>query len=98
VSVIDINAMPRGGPDMSWLDRRLQTDVLEYLDRDDTDREKRSVIHSLGWLGERLKLHEKFAERTLSRTADVPEPKILELGSGHGALARAILDRRPGPG
>ena len=33
----DIVSMPRGGPDASWLDRRLQTDRLEYLDRDDVD-------------------------------------------------------------
>jgi hypothetical protein len=33
----DIVSMPRGGPDASWLDRRLRTDRLEYLDRDDVD-------------------------------------------------------------
>jgi hypothetical protein len=27
--------MPRGGPNASWLDRRLQTDALEYTDRYD---------------------------------------------------------------
>src|SRR5258705_11886201 len=36
-AVIDIDRMPRGGPDASWVDRRLQTDRLEYLDRDDVD-------------------------------------------------------------
>jgi hypothetical protein len=36
-AVIDIDRMPRGGPDASWLDRRLQTDRLEYLDHDDVD-------------------------------------------------------------
>ncbi len=35
--IFDIDSMPRGGPDASWLDRRLQTDRLEYLDRDDVD-------------------------------------------------------------
>ena len=30
--------MPRGGPDASCLDRLLETDRLEYLDRDDVDR------------------------------------------------------------
>lgn len=30
-----IAAMPRGGPKASWLDRRLQTDELEYTDRYD---------------------------------------------------------------
>jgi hypothetical protein len=30
-------AMPRGGHDASWLDRRLRTDRLEHLHRDDVD-------------------------------------------------------------
>jgi hypothetical protein len=43
-AVIDIDRMP-GGPDASWVDRRLQTDRLEYLDRDDVDdRLKRQVV------------------------------------------------------
>jgi hypothetical protein len=29
--IFDIDSMPRGGPDASCLDRRLQTDRLEYL-------------------------------------------------------------------
>jgi len=33
-TVRDIASMPRGGPDASWLDRRLQTNRLEYLDRE----------------------------------------------------------------
>ena len=36
---IDIDRMPRGGPDASCVDRLLQTDRLEYLDRDDVDDE-----------------------------------------------------------
>jgi hypothetical protein len=47
-AVLDIDRMPRGGPDASWVDRRLQTDRLEYLDRDDVDdRVKRQVVRSL---------------------------------------------------
>ena len=37
----DIVSKPRGGPDASRLDRRLQTNRLEYLDRDDVDDLKR---------------------------------------------------------
>jgi CRP-like cAMP-binding protein len=36
-AVIDIDRMPRGGPDASWLDWRLQTDRLEFMDRHDVD-------------------------------------------------------------
>ncbi len=98
--------MPRGGPDASCLDRLLQTDRLEYLDRDDVDRTsvKRSVIRALEWTGEFFGNTEKFARIALDEVADVPDPKILELGSGHGGLSpqaarmaphrRAHRDRR----
>ncbi|VBA61125.1 hypothetical protein LAUMK41_04498 [Mycobacterium attenuatum] len=40
--------MPRGGPDASWLDRRLQTDGLEYTDRYDvSDETKQYVVTAL---------------------------------------------------
>jgi hypothetical protein len=56
LAVIDIDHMPRGGPDASWVDRRLQTDRLEYLDRDDVDdRVKRQVVRSLEFLGSLFK-------------------------------------------
>ena len=88
--------MPRGGFDASWLDRRLQTDRLEYLDRDDVDdRIKRQVIRSLDWMGRILRDHDHFAARALRLVADVPDPKILELGAGHGALSRQLLEKHP---
>lgn len=89
---MDIATMPRGGFDASWLDRRLQTERLEYLDRDDVDeRIKRQVIWSLDWMGRILRDHEHLAARALPLVADVDEPKILELGAGHGALSRTLL-------
>ena len=40
--------MPRGGPQASWLDRRLQTDVLKYTDRYDIpDAIKTRILDSL---------------------------------------------------
>lgn len=84
--------MPRGGFHASWLDRRLQTDRPEYLDRDDVDdRIKRQVIWSLDWMGRILRDHDRLAARALPLVADIAEPKILELGAGHGALSRAVL-------
>ena len=58
----DIVSMPRGGPDASWLDRRLQTNRLEYLDRDDVDDLKRKVVQSLDRAGRRrlFGAHEKL--------------------------------------
>ncbi len=92
---IDIESMPRGGPDASWLDRRLQTDRLEYLDRDDVDDKKRAVVRSLDRFGTIFGHHDKFARIALEEAAGVPDPKILELGSGHGGLSRAILKLHP---
>jgi len=96
IPVTDIDDMPRGGPDASWLDRRLQTGCREYLDRDDIDeRIKRSVVRSLEWTGEVFGNHERFAYLALDEIADVPDPKILELGAGHGSLSRKLLEQHP---
>ena len=90
---MDIATMPRGGFDASWLDRRLQSDRPEYLDRDDVDdRVKQGVIRWLDRMGRVLRDHERFATRALEVVADTPDPRILELGAGHGALSRTLLD------
>ncbi len=93
--IIDIDSMPRSGPDASWLDRRLQTDRLEYLDRDDVDDLKLAVIRSLDRAGRIFGAHKAFARIALDEVAGVPDPKILELGSGHGGLSRALLAMHP---
>ncbi len=93
----DIIGMPRGGLDASWLDRRLQTDRLEYLDRDDANDLKRKVMHSLDRAGRRrwTGIHEKCARMALREVADIPSPKILELGAGLGGLSRKLLEKHP---
>ncbi|MGV0735821.1 class I SAM-dependent methyltransferase [Mycobacterium syngnathidarum] len=93
----DIAEMPRGGPDASWLDRRLQTDRLEYLDRDDVDDLKRKVMDSLDRAGRRRRIgiHDKCARMALREVADVPSPRILELGAGLGGLSRKLLAKHP---
>lgn len=90
----DIVSMPRGGPDASWLDRRLRTDRLEYLDRDDDDDLKRKVIESLDRSGRRrfLGAYEMCARAALGEVADIASPKILELGCGLGGLSRKLLE------
>lgn len=87
--------MPRGGPDASWLDRLLETDRPEYIDRDDVDRKKRAAIRSLDLAGRLFGLHKTVARIVLDELGELPEPKILELGSGHGGLPRALLEMRP---
>lgn len=94
--VADIADMPRGGPDASWLDRMLETDRPEYLDRDDVDdKVKRGVIRALDVMGSLFREHEHNAALVLKKVADVPDPKILELGAGHGALSRILLEQHP---
>jgi SAM-dependent methyltransferase len=93
--IFDIDSMPRGGPDASWLDRRLQTERLEYLDRDDVDHLKRKVLRALDRGGRIFGQNNMYARIALDEVADVPDPKILELGSGHGGVSRAILEMHP---
>jgi hypothetical protein len=94
--IVDIDRMPRGGPDASCLDRILQTDRLEYLDRDDVDVAiKRSVVRALQWVGEVSGYDERFARIALDEVADVPDPRLLELGAAHGGLSRKLLDMHP---
>src|ERR1044072_1807845 len=93
----DIVNMPRGGPDASWLDRRLQTDRLEYLDRDDVDHLKSKVMQSLDRAGRRprIGIHGKCVRWALDEVADVPAPKILALGAGRGGLSTLLLESHP---
>src|SRR5690349_17111943 len=92
----DIARMPRGGFDASCLDRLLETDRQEYLDRNDVDdRTKRQVIDALDWTGRVFGNHERFAQLALDLIADVADPKVLELGAGHGGVSRVILDNHP---
>ncbi len=92
----EIDRMPRGGPDASCLDRLLETDRLEYLDRHDVDDAvKRQVIGALDWTGRVFGNHRRVAEIALEVIADVPDPRILELGAGHGAVSRLLLENHP---
>ena len=95
----DIDAMPRGGPTASCLDRLLETGRLEYLDRDSdepgADARKRSVVRALDLTGDLFGHHEKFALIALDVVADVPDPTILELGAGHGKLSAKLLEMHP---
>ncbi|MGB8403663.1 MAG: class I SAM-dependent methyltransferase [Mycobacterium sp.] len=88
--------MPRGGPAASCLDRLLETDRPEYLDRDDVDPAvKRQVVRALELAGRWFGTNERFAHIALEEIADVPDPRILELGSGHGALSAALAEMHP---
>lgn len=91
-----IATMPRGGFSASWLDRHLQTDEPEYIDRDDVpDEVKQKVIGMLDRLGTRMNVHDKDARAALSAVSGVPRPRILELGAGHGKLSAKILELHP---
>ncbi|QLL07795.1 class I SAM-dependent methyltransferase [Mycobacterium vicinigordonae] len=93
----DVASMPRGGPNASWLDRRLQTDRLEYLDRDDVDDRKDKVVRALDRAGGRrwIGVHEKCARLAMREVAGIESPRILELGAGLGGLSRKLLEKHP---
>lgn len=94
--ITDIADMPRGGPDASWLDRRLETDCPEYLDRDDVDDDvKRGIVTALDVVGSLFREHDRNAELVLREVADVVDPTLLELGAGHGVLSRRVLEQHP---
>lgn len=100
VRTADIAEMPRGGFDASCLDRLLQTDRDEYLDRasggdDGLRARKRQVIDALDWTGRVFGNHDRHARKALDVLADVADPTILELGAGHGAVSRRLLDEHP---
>jgi SAM-dependent methyltransferase len=96
ITATTISEMPRGGPNASWLDRRLQTDALEYTDRYDVpDHLKRCVVSALDRAGDWLRLHEKIAQLAIDVVTDVEHPRILEVGAGHGRLSEHILRLHP---
>lgn len=49
----------------------------------------------LDQLGRLFHLHEQSARTALEAVADVANPRILELGGGHGQLSAAILQLHP---
>ena len=53
------------------------------------------VVSELDRLGTRRGLHEKFAQLALEQVAGIAEPRILEIGAGHGKLSREILRANP---
>jgi SAM-dependent methyltransferase len=94
--VSELTAMPRGGPAASCLDRLLQTGRDEYLDRADVDPAvKAGVIATLDRVGAIFGEHDRNARLVLDELAEVADPRILELGAGHGALSRRLLDEHP---
>jgi hypothetical protein len=59
------------------------------------DEVKQKVICALDWFGTRTGQHENNARTALDVVADVPHPRILELGAGHGKLSAQILSCIP---
>ncbi len=53
------------------------------------------MIRALELTGQWFGNHQKFAHIALEEVADVPDPRILELGSGHGGLSAKLLEMHP---
>ncbi|WP_209899278.1 class I SAM-dependent methyltransferase [Nocardia goodfellowii] len=89
--------MPRGGPRASRLNRLFQTERLEYTDRRDVPEALRQqVITALDRGGARLGIHSRSAGLALRLVAGIDQPRILEIGAGHGRVSEQILRRHPG--
>ncbi|HUF83913.1 MAG TPA: hypothetical protein VMQ81_04895 [Acidimicrobiia bacterium] len=87
----DLATMPRGGPGAGRWSRRFDTDEPEYLDRDDVPPEwKARVVHGLDRLNRLGGTYRWMARQVLAEAAGVDEPRVLELGAGHGGLSRRI--------
>ena len=58
---------------------------------------KRRVIRSLDRNGRRrwIGVNKRLARIVLGEVADIPSPKILELGAGLGGLSRKLLEKHP---
>jgi SAM-dependent methyltransferase len=77
----DIDRMPRGGFRASCLDRLLETD--------------RQAGGRLDWTGRLFNNDQRFAAIALDLVAEVPDPRILELGAGDGGVSRQLLADHP---
>ncbi|MGW4100440.1 MULTISPECIES: class I SAM-dependent methyltransferase [unclassified Mycobacterium] len=77
----DIDRMPRGGFRASCLDRLLETD--------------RQASGALDWTSRLFNNDQRFAAIALDLVADVPDPRILELGAGPGGVSRQLLADHP---
>lgn len=88
--------MPRGGPGAGLLSRWFDTDVPEYLDRDDVPEDwPARVVRGLDRLHRLLGTYRWLTRRVLAETAGLDAPHILELGAGSGGLSRRLLDAHP---
>ncbi|SCX32499.1 Methyltransferase domain-containing protein [Mycolicibacterium fluoranthenivorans] len=69
---------------------------LEYTDRYGIpDEVKQTTITSLDRVGARSGQHEKQARTAQDVVVDIRNPRILELGAGHGKLSAQILRLHP---
>ena len=94
--IVDIDRMPRAGPTPRASTGCFRPTAWSTSTATDVDEsKKRSVIRALEWTGELFGKTEKFAQIALDEVADVPDPRILELGAGHGALSRKLLEWHP---
>ena len=95
--IVDIDRMPRGGPDASCIDRLLQTDRLEYLDRDGRRRGEEAQRDPGARVDRRVVRPEPRSSRGSRSTKwlTCPIPRSSSSAAGHGALSRKLLEWHP---
>ncbi|MEV6274287.1 class I SAM-dependent methyltransferase [Nocardia sp. NPDC051832] len=93
---VDLSTMPRGGPNASKWNRSMDPTELEFLDREDvSEKRKRAVMRGVDRLNRLGRIYPRNTEQVMTAVSDVYAPRILELGAGHGQLARQILTDHP---
>src|SRR5207248_3633455 len=91
-----INSPFRAGPGASWLDRLMETERPEYLDREEVPPERRrAVLRGLDRYNRITGAYSRWVRWTLDELDGVEEPRVLELGAGHGELSRRLLRAHP---
>lgn len=78
------------------MNRWYDTDALEYLDRDDVPQATRTrVIRGLDRFHRLTLTYQWLPRLVLREVAEVAQPRVLELGAGHGELSRRIIRHCP---
>ncbi|MBI4457628.1 SAM-dependent methyltransferase, partial [Candidatus Uhrbacteria bacterium] len=82
-SVSEVSAMPRGGPQAGWLDRRMDPHMLEWIDDPAVPIEiRRRTMAGLDRFNRFAGGYWIFAHTALRCLPDVAvDPRILELGA-----------------
>jgi hypothetical protein len=88
--IFGIESMSRGGVDASWLDRRLQTNRLEYLDRGNVDHLKTPVVRAFAREGKIFRSTRSWRAPVLGHFSATAAEKWPKTGCNHPKVLYCI--------